>query len=132
MAIDLTNPDTPAWELLVVAQRAGVKYRAIAGTPARLFVWGATSPEADRVVDALYACRDEVVPLIPSTVAAHDGQPEMLVGELPLAVLKTLVVGWVHDTIEMIRSEEEWEHNIAGRDDPPPPPPQGRKGWIEL
>lgn len=118
----MNTPQTSIHELLTAAWRAGIRYRAVAGTPARLFVWGATGADADRIADALYRRREEIVARIGEPPGIGEDEPEMLAGDLPIPVLRAMVIGWVYDTLTVIEGERAWEASIVGRDVPPAPP----------
>jgi hypothetical protein len=98
-------------ELLAEAQRAGLKYRAFAGKPARLFIWGPRNDETDRIAAELYARRDEVVALMPQHPSPANGESDshIMAGDIPLDVLRSMVIAWVHETIAVIEAEQLWE-----------------------
>jgi hypothetical protein len=101
--------------LLAAAKRAGLHYSATAPT---LTIWGTTTDETDAIAAALRSRADEVVTHLrtndPVTLDTDD--PDTLTGDLPLSVLRALVIAWTHDTHETIAGEQAWERQIARRD----------------
>jgi hypothetical protein len=113
--------------LLDAARKAGLRYRLVPGRADELLVWGASTPEADAACDAMRQRRDEITALLraihpPLLLGVFSDEPDVRVGDLPWSVLAPMIDSRVLDMLAAERTTEEWERQIAGRDDPPTEP----------
>jgi hypothetical protein len=120
--MDTLNPDTcSVADLLAAFRRVGGKIMA----PARqLLVWGDRSETTDRLAAAIERRQTDVVAHLDAAgISSPDvvgEEPEIAFGHLPLTVAKAIVIGWVYDALDTIEGEQDWDRQIAQRDDSPP------------
>lgn len=121
-ATDVDSCDVAA--LLAAARKAGLHYRLMPGRADELLVWGATGPEADAICDAMRRRRDEIATALataqpPLPLIASGDEPDVRVADLPWSVLAAMIDARVLGALDTERAVEEWERQIAGRDDAP-------------
>lgn len=129
--IDRDNLHTcEAWQLLDMARTAGLRYMHIPGLASQVLVWGARTPESDRIAAALHARVEEVAQILPYPAAFAERaderdyredvlhEPDIPLGDLPIPVAKAMIARWVLDVLEAERDNDEWIHATVGRDTP--------------
>ncbi len=119
-----------AWQLLDMARLAGLRYMHIPGLASQVLVWGARTPESDRIAAALHARVEEVAHILPYPAAFAERadeqryredvlhEPDIPLGELPIPVAKAMITRWMLDVLEAERDNEDWVQSTMRRDTP--------------